>query len=153
MAAEPRPWQRMPCCAGEAHDVPDDQEVVGQPGPLDDAQLVLQLLPDGGARTGIALGQRVLAQAAQMGAAHLARRGQEGGQVLQPVARLELAALGDDARIGEGVGIAGEQAAHLLGGLQVVFRVGAAQRAGLSRVVWWRMQTSTSCRRWRSRVA
>ncbi len=47
--------------AGEAHDVPDDEEIVGQPGALNHGQFVGELLQDtrGGIR--VAGGQGVLA--------------------------------------------------------------------------------------------
>src|SRR5690606_6146364 len=52
-----------------AHDVPDDEEVVGKAGALDDGQLVQQLRPRLLVGGGEALFESQLAQAAQVGAA------------------------------------------------------------------------------------
>ncbi len=43
LAAEPRPWIRIFLLARDLDDVPDQQEVAGQPQPADDAQLAGQL--------------------------------------------------------------------------------------------------------------
>ena len=40
--AEPRALAGMPWLEGEAHEVPDDQEIAGKAHPADDAQLVFE---------------------------------------------------------------------------------------------------------------
>ena len=42
LAAEPRPWQRMPFSQEETHNIPDYQEIIRQSGDINDGQLMLQ---------------------------------------------------------------------------------------------------------------
>ena len=116
--------------SGEADDVPDDQEIVGQLRLFDDFQFVPELLPDAGRRAGIALGQGFFAQTPQIGlGAHAVRRG-EGGQVLQAVAQLEPAAFGKNQRVGQSLRMVGKEFGHLPGRLQIILGVGAPEMGG-----------------------
>jgi hypothetical protein len=56
-----------PGLAGKTADVPGNEEVVGQSGPVNDGQFMGQLLPDPSGRVGIAGGQGLVAQASQVG--------------------------------------------------------------------------------------
>jgi hypothetical protein len=113
--------------AGEAHDVPDDQEVVAEALGFDDGQLVLQPLPHLGGNVAIAPLGADIAQAAQIAAGILTGGGRReqagafGGDGLQVErwkveavqVRLPVAALGDRRRLPQGLGQVGEQLPHL----------------------------------------
>ncbi len=117
--------------AGKAHDVPDDQEVVGQPKPADHGQLVVQRAA--GALTRLRAktpDQCGLAQPAQVdGLFFVACEGRGNGelrQILHAMMQRDVTPGGDLQRVRERVGPVGEEAGHFGGAFEMRLTVAAA---------------------------
>ena len=132
LAAEPRPWQRMPPPAGEADDVVDGEEIGGVVAALDQRELVGDRLPDllrhavGIAEAGALLGeadQRLLR----------ARRiaGRLVGIVVAELVEGEFEALQHREGFGDRLGIIAEEPRHLGGVLEVALGIGFEQPPGI----------------------
>ena len=114
----------------EAHDVPDDQEVAGQPGAFDDRQLVIELGP-GLCCDGVELAaQPLLAEFTEIAPDDMPLGHGESGQPLHREVQADVAALGDPQGIAQGIGPIGEEDSHLLGRLEEPLRVGVQQSPG-----------------------
>ena len=92
--------------AGVAHDVPDDEEVVGQAGGGDDAEFIGQGVGQGGG-LGVAR-QGGLAQLVEIDFGRFSLRRGKRGQALQAIAQLKIAPLGDTAAGRQRRGVGGE---------------------------------------------
>jgi hypothetical protein len=117
-AAEPLPGPR------EAHEVPDDQEVVRQPGLCYHPQLVLELPRRSLAHRAVAGEQPVSAQPCEIAVSVAAGRGGKDRQVLQAERELVCAARGDGERVLQRLALEAEQRGEAAVGLEVALVVG-----------------------------
>ena len=119
-AAEPRPGPDADAVAtGERDEVPDDQEVVGEPHLLDRLQLEAQALGELGRDRFVALLQAFFAKLDEIVERLAAVRHREVRQQDPAQLDLDVAPLGHLERAAQGVLVAGEVERHLLGRLEV----------------------------------
>ena len=102
-------------------EIPDNQEIAVVAHAVDDAELILEAVTDSWRGVGIALGQRLLAEEAQIRLVVLVRRGNRIVRQLQvPELELHVAALRNLHRVLNGLGAVGEKRRHFLRRLQIV---------------------------------
>ena len=124
------PLAANPFLPREAHDIPDDQEIIGQARRFDDPQFMVELLLNPGRRVAEAGRNGLAAETAQISAAaHAVRRG-EWGQILQPVVQIKTAAAGDKQAVGHCFRVIGKELRHLRRRFEEVFPIQAAQMGG-----------------------
>ena len=110
--------------AGETNNVPYDEKVAGQSGPLDDGQFMAQL-GLGLGRDGVELALQPLpAQMAEVGLQGISLGHREGRQPLHRKIEADVAPLSDAQCVAQGLGQVAEQCGHLTGRFQIALRVG-----------------------------
>ncbi len=103
-----------PILAAELHDVPYDQKVTGELEPLDNSELVFELVA--GAivhRTAPSLARTRIGEYSQIAVRRFVRRNRIVGKAIAHVAELEIASLGNRARGGDGARNIAKQRTHL----------------------------------------
>ena len=123
------PWNAV--LAGEAHQVPVDEEELGQPGLLDHLELVLQAMGHRRGDRPVALAQAFEAQLVEKGEGRLAGGNRIAREPDLAEVEVEVALLRDLPRRGQGGRVVVEQLAHLGAAFQVVLGVGEEVRAHL----------------------
>ncbi len=104
---------------GKADKVGDNEEVVRKAHLLDHVQFVLQLPAVLRVLPPVTLREPLIAQGADIGPGGLPRRDLKLRQVVLAKGELQIAHLRDPLRVGQGAGVLGEEALHLLGGADV----------------------------------
>ncbi len=104
---------------GKADKVGDNEEVVGEAHLLNHVQLVVQLPAVLRVLPPVAVREPLIAQGADIGPGGLPLRDPELRQVVLAEGELQIALLRDPLRVGQGLGVLGEEALHLLGGAEV----------------------------------
>ena len=92
---------RDPPLASETHQVPADQEELGQAGPFDHRQLVGELVEDGRGERVIALSNALVAELGKLAEGRLAGGHAEAGEPVALEAEVDRAGRGDLAGIGQ----------------------------------------------------
>jgi len=139
-AAAPSPSRRLAAMVGavylsrnlgaELQQVVIDEEEAGQAVLGDQPQLIIQAWEgDGILVRGVFAAQPFQAEAAQrLVRSFTGRAGIVREAIAQVAGQIKLAAFGNTYRVGQRIAIAGKQACHLLGRLEIELAVGAAQR-------------------------
>ena len=117
--------------AGKAHEVPVDEEELGQAGLLDHLELVLQAAGDGGGDRPVALAQAFEAELVEKRERRLAHGHGIAGEPDLAKVEVEVALLRDLPGGRQGFGVAFEERAQLRPALQVMLRVGEEVRPRL----------------------
>src|SRR5207248_5200142 len=117
--------------AGKAHQVPVDEEELGQACLLDHLELVLQAAGDGGGDRPVALAQAFEAELVEKGERRLARGHGIAGEPDLAKVEVEVALLRDLPWGRQRLLMALEELAHLHPALQVMLRVGEEVRPRL----------------------
>ena len=110
--------------SGEAADVPDHEEIVGETGLTDDIELVLEAAAELVGDLRIPLLEALPAEARQVLLGRIAVGHREAGQVNPGEVDRQIAFVGDAPGVGGGAGEVRQQLFHLLGAAQVVGRAG-----------------------------
>ena len=130
----PPPLHHDPARLRELDDVPDDQEIAGQPEAADDPQLALQLPPHlGQDRIAVVVPGTHAApgELLEIALLRLAGRDVVVGELVAEVGERERAALGDRARGAHGRGHVAKQELHLARRLEPALGVGRQAAADL----------------------
>ena len=114
---------------GEAHEVPDDQEIAAEPQLVDELQFAFDLLARAVVIRLIAAARAFVGQLPEKRGNGLARRQRIVGKLIAEIGQREAEARRNDLRVGDGFRNVGEKLRHFRGALEMALGIAREQAA------------------------